>query len=201
MRVTFLALAVMLLAGAARSQVAGGGAPGPPPAGGDCITAPERAATAAAVARAHLAVPAGPERVEVTFYADPMPGGINSFGRTVTNYVDLDPTTGSLRDWNCGTVTYDGHTGDDIEIRDFYDMDAGVPILCAAPGTVVATHDGEFDRQTQWLSGVTANSVTVQHADGSQALYWHMRKGSVRPVVGQVVATGDTLGMVGSSGF
>jgi hypothetical protein len=89
----------------------------------------------------------------------------------------------------------------DIEIRDFYDMDAGVPILCAAPGTVVQTHDGEFDRQTQWLSGVTANDVIVQHADGSYAYYWHMRKGSVRVITGQAVATGDTLGFVGSSGY
>ena len=191
-----LVLALML----ARSFAAGaagfaGGPPPPPPAGASCLPAEQSQAL-----RASLPPPAGARSVTSTLYADPMPGGINSFGRTVTNYVDLDPSTGLL-DWNCGSVTYDGHTGVDIEIRDFCDMDAGVPILCAAPGTVAQTHDGEFDRQTQWLSGVTANDVIVQHADGSYADYWHMRKGSVRVTTGQAVATGDTLGFVGSSGF
>ena len=184
-------------AGAVTTASGSGGGPEPtPPAGLSCLPSALSEAL-----RATLPPPAArAQGVQATLYADPMPGGTNSFGRTITNYVDLDPTTGIL-DWNCGGVTYDGHTGNDIEIRDFYDMDAGVPVLCAAPGTVAQTHDGEFDRQTQWLAGVTANDVIVQHADGSYAYYWHMRKGSVRVSVGQPVATGDTLGMVGSSGF
>src|SRR6185503_14016865 len=69
-------------------------------------------------------------------YADPVSGGINGTGRTVVNYVDLDPTAGLL-DYACGVTTYDGHRGLDVDIPFFYDMDEGVPILCAAPGTVV----------------------------------------------------------------
>ena len=192
-----LALALSLSRPAGAVTAGHGGGPEPaPPAGTSCL--PTGLSDAL---RAQLPPSSSRARgVQTTLYADPMPGGINSFGRTITNYVDLDPTAGIL-DWNCGAVTYDGHTGNDIEIRDFYDMDSGVPILCAAPGTVVQTHDGEFDRQTQWLPGVTANDVIVQHADGSYAYYWHMRKGSVRVGLGQVVATGDTLGLVGSSGF
>jgi murein DD-endopeptidase MepM/ murein hydrolase activator NlpD len=193
----FLTLMLFALALPA-DALAGGAAGGPvpaPPAGSSCLPAEQSAAL-----RAELPPAFHAQGVQTTLYADPMPGGTNSFGRTVVNYVDLDPTTG-IKDWNCGTNSYDGHTGIDIEIRDFYDMDAGVPILCAAPGVVASMHDGEFDRQTAWLSGVTANDVIVQHADGSTAYYWHMRKGSVRVAAGQAVATGDTLGFVGSSGF
>ena len=137
----------------------------------------------------------------VVKYFDPMGnGGIDSFGKTITGYVDLDATAG-IKDFNCGAITYDGHQGTDIELVNFYEMDEGVPIKCAAPGTVVYAHDGEFDRQTVWIDTVNANAVIVHHADGSDAWYWHMRKNSVRVKVGDAVKVGDTLGLVGSSGF
>jgi hypothetical protein len=138
---------------------------------------------------------------DLPLFADPMgDGGINSPGKTLVNYVDLNSGTGLL-DYQCGTVTYDGHQGTDVELLNFYDMDEGVPILCAAPGVVVYSHDGEYDRRTEWQSGTVANGVVVAHADGSEAWYWHMRKHSVRVEVGDTVATGDTLGLVGSSGY
>ena len=134
-------------------------------------------------------------------FEDPMgDGGLNSFGKTVTNYVDLIPT-GALKDFNCGTITYDGHRGTDIELLNFYEMDEGVPVLCAAPGVVAYTHDGEYDRNTEWITGRRANAVVVSHSDGSTARYLHMRKSSVAVDVGDNVDLGDTLGFVGSSGF
>lgn len=134
-------------------------------------------------------------------YYDPMGnGGINSFGKTITNYVDLDNTAG-IKDYNCGAITYDGHLGTDIEILNFYDMDEGIPIICAAPGIVTYTHDGEFDRQTAWINTAVGNAVIVHHTDGSDGWYWHMRKNSLRVKVGDSVKVGDTLGLVGSSGY
>lgn len=198
-------LCAVLCAGPAAAVLADGVGGGPvpaPPAAGHCVGEAERAAVLDRLARSGPLAPrpADPRATALTLYEDPMPGGMNSFGRTVTNYVDLDPAAG-LRDWNCGAVTYDGHQGIDIEIRDFYDMDEGVALLCAAPGTVVAAHDGEFDRRTAWTGGALANYAIVQHADGSLAYYWHMRRGSVRVAPGNAVASGDTLGFVGSSGF
>ena len=132
--------------------------------------------------------------------SDPMGGGgTNSFGKPVTMYMDLD-TSGSLLDYNCGVVTYNGHHGTDISIRNFYDMDEGVPVLCAAPGVVIYTHDGEFDRQLQQQSGVLTNGVVVSHGDSLETSYYHMRKNSVRVELGDTVDVGDTLGYVGSSG-
>ncbi len=47
----------------------------------------------------------------------------------------------------------------------------------------------------------TANSIIIQHADGTYALYWHMKNGSVTSkTVGQTVEVGEYLGVVGSSG-
>ncbi|MFN8589571.1 MAG: peptidoglycan DD-metalloendopeptidase family protein [Candidatus Eisenbacteria bacterium] len=194
--VPFAAVLLCLAATASAQGVGGGDAAPAPPAGASCLPAE----LVRSLRATFPPVATRPGAAQVTFYADPLGGGTFSFGQTVTNYVDLDATTG-LRDWNCGTVTYDGHAGNDLEIRDFLAMDAGVPVLCAAPGTVVHTHDGEYDRRTAWVSGATANDVVVQHADGSLAYYWHLRTGSVRSSVGQSVAAGDTLGMVGSSGF
>ena len=138
---------------------------------------------------------------DAILFDDPMGnGGINSFGKTVTNYVDLNPAN-SLLDYNCGQITYNTHQGTDIEILNFYEMDEGVLILCSAPGIVTYTHDGEYDRYTEWINGVYANAVIVSHSDGSEAWYWHMRKNSVNVELGDTVAVGDTLGFVGSSGY
>ncbi|MCH7732251.1 MAG: hypothetical protein IIB44_07010 [Candidatus Marinimicrobia bacterium] len=38
-------------------------------------------------------------------------------------------------------------------------------MLCSAPRVVVYSHDGEFDRQTEWISGSVTNSVIVSHSD------------------------------------
>lgn len=194
--VTMAVLCVALATSSAVAQQHGGGpVPVTPPVGSEaCRPAQDPVLL-------QLPPTLGTSSAQVTLYADPMGGGINSFGRTISNYVDLAPAANVLQDWNCGVTTYDGHQGIDIGILDFYEMDEGVPIKAAAPGTVVARQDGQFDRRTAWTNGVQANYVIVQHADGSLGYYWHMRKGSVRPIVGQVVSTGEVLGLVGSSGF
>jgi murein DD-endopeptidase MepM/ murein hydrolase activator NlpD len=121
----------------------------------------------------------------------------------IAAYVDQDTTTGTFHDFNCGTNTYDGHRGTDISTWpfNFYKMDNNlVEVIAAAPGIIIDKHDGEFDRNCS-SNSLTANYVIIQHADGSCALYWHMKKDYVTSVsVGQTVSTGDYLGIVGSSG-
>jgi murein DD-endopeptidase MepM/ murein hydrolase activator NlpD len=89
-------------------------------------------------------------------------------------------------------------------------MDAGsLPIVAAAPGEVIAVADGNYDRCHADLSSgavscdghpMKSNHVKVKHADGFVTAYHHMLKGSVLPKVGDVVACGQALGLVGSSG-
>ena len=121
----------------------------------------------------------------------------------IAAYVDQNTTAGVFQDFNCGTNTYDGHRGTDIATWpfNFYKMDNNlVEVIAAASGTIIDKHDGEFDRNCS-SNNLTANYVIIQHADGSVALYWHMKNGSITGVpIGQSVAAGDYLGVVGSSG-
>lgn len=118
-------------------------------------------------------------------------------------YVDQNTATSTIQDYDCGTNTYDGHHGTDIAIwpYSFYKMDnSQVEVIAAAAGTIIQKNDGNFDRNCG-SNTLTANSIIIQHADGTYALYWHMKNGSVTTkAVGQTVVAGEKLGVVGSSG-
>jgi hypothetical protein len=127
----------------------------------------------------------------------------------VSNFVDLDPAyPDQLLDFACGERTYDrldgyNHSGTDFFVWPFEwqrMFEAQVRVVAAAPGVILAKDDGHFDghcaSNTQpW------NAVYVEHADGSVAWYGHLKEGSTtsKPV-GAPVASGDYLGIVGSSG-
>jgi len=124
----------------------------------------------------------------------------------VQHYVDRDPG-GDRRDYMCGHQTYDGHDGIDIRVPTLRAMANGVAVLAAAGGTVVATRDGMADRSVA-ETGVDAvkdvecgNGVLVEHADGWQTQYCHLKKGSIRVAEGDAVSTGTPLGEVGLSGM
>ncbi len=118
-----------------------------------------------------------------------------------TNYVDVNPLSG-VTDFNGGSFSYNGHNAWDFGPGNFYAQDQGIEIYAAADGTVTATHDGEFDRQVEWLSPAPqANYVILDHGGGWTTIYWHLRRDSVRVNVGDVVQAGDILGYMGSSGI
>src|SRR5262249_14978919 len=56
-------------------------------------------------------------------------------GRTcfVQNYVDHDPSPGA-KDYQCGTLTYDGHNGTDFRLPTLAAQRSGVNVLAAAEG-------------------------------------------------------------------
>ena len=66
----------------------------------------------------------------------------------------------------------------------------GTPVFAAAPGVVVTAG---------WSSGGYGNLVDVQHADGSLTRYAHNSRVLVQ--VGQMVAQGQEISEMGSSGF
>jgi len=121
----------------------------------------------------------------------------------ISAHVDQNTTSGVYQDYNCGTVSYDGHKGTDIFSWpfSFYKMDNNqVEIIAAAAGTIIDKDDGNFDRNCA-TNSLPANYVIIQHADGSCALYWHMKSGSVTTkAIGQTVVVGEYLGVIGSSG-
>ena len=124
----------------------------------------------------------------------------------IVNFADLDPRPGMLRDYKGGKFTYDldtgGHDAIDLGTGQFAATDREVGIYAAAAGVVSSIHDGEYDRNTGFADPAPpANYVIVDHGNGWQTWYWHLRRDSVSVKVGDPVNAGDLLGWMGSSGF
>lgn len=170
----------------------------------DCITPQQRAAIMARIAqnREALGIPAQTGGVAGTA---PLPlypffpmGTIDDRDGLDTNFVDLDPTAGTL-DFNCTSITYDTHRGIDRVLRTFDEQIIGVPVFSALDGVVIDAHDGEADMNTQNL-GQPANYVIIDHGLGFESWYLHLKNGSVLPAVGEFVRKGEQIGMTASSG-
>jgi hypothetical protein len=123
----------------------------------------------------------------------------------VQNYVDTDASDAAA-DFTCSGLTYDGHKGTDIRLKNYMAMEQGVDVLAAAPGKVLRLRDGMEDVNVREI-GVAAikdrmagNSVIIDHGDGWVTQYAHMKKGSIVVTPGQQIAAGDKLGQVGLSG-
>jgi len=110
----------------------------------------------------------------------------------VLNYVDIGSTNdGKNTDHSCGVRTYDGHKGTDKD------------------GTIKRVRDGEKDRwateadleETKKQRKECGNAVLIDHGDGLETIYCHMRQGSITVKPKQKVKTGDKIGEVGLSGY
>ncbi len=144
-------------------------------------------------------------RAETAFLAQPVDCTV---GETcfVQNFFDIDDGPG-VRDWRCGTASYDGHTGVDIRLLSAAATEAGVAVRAAAPGIVRSTRDGLTEslltgaaRSALMAQGL-GNVVVVDHADGYRTLYGHLKPGSVRVRPGDRVQRGSMLGEVGFTGL
>lgn len=124
----------------------------------------------------------------------------------IQNYFDHDPGKGWL-DYACGHLSYDGHSGTDFRLPGMVAMHKGVDVIAAAKGVIAGLRDGEPDipvlmRPGQPDTGKRAagNGVLIDHGDGWETQYSHMRQGSIAVRIGQRVKAGERLGMVGLSG-
>ena len=121
----------------------------------------------------------------------------------IQHYVDRDPGP-ELRDFGCGTATYQGHDGTDFALPTLAAMRAGVDVLAAAPGRVRAIRDGEPDGAFADGANVDkkecGNGVLIEHGGGWQTQYCHLKQGSIAVQPGLQVAAGTRLGQVGMSG-
>ncbi|MCL2929684.1 MAG: M23 family metallopeptidase [Trichodesmium sp. MAG_R01] len=122
-------------------------------------------------------------------------------------YSDRDPSPKEL-DFGCGRQTYDGHKGTDFAIPDEKIMAQGVAVKAVAPGKVLRTRDGIPDRRIIDRADRDAvkniecgNGIVIDHGNGWEAQYCHLRNGSVVVKPGTVVKAGTQLGMVGTSGL
>ena len=123
----------------------------------------------------------------------------------IQNYVDMRAGDG-YADHRCGHLSYDGHNGTDIRVRNLAAMRAGMPVTAAAPGVVRATRDGMPDAivsnvDPEVIEGREAgNAVAIRHGGDWETQYSHLKRGSVTVHQGERVARGQKLGEIGLSG-
>lgn len=153
-----------------------------------------------------LALAASPALAEAPRFALPLDC---EAGKTcyVQNFVDFDPGPGA-QDYLCGGATYDTHTGTDIRILSMAEAAKGIAVKAAAAGTVAKTREGVDDDLVdteEEASRVSAyglgNVVIIDHGEGWQTIYGHMRKGSLKVRSGAKVEAGTPIGEVGLSGL
>jgi hypothetical protein len=128
---------------------------------------------------------------------------------SISGYVDHNPNyPNQVMDYNCGNLSYDLSSGYNHAGTDFYSWPFGwfkmefdeVEVVAAAPGTILYKEDGHYDHNCSMNSALW-NAVYIEHADGSEAWYGHLKNGSLTTkAVGSTVAAGEFLGIMGSSG-
>jgi murein DD-endopeptidase MepM/ murein hydrolase activator NlpD len=129
-------------------------------------------------------------------------------GRTcfIQHYVDRDPGPDS-QDYQCGTLTYEGHNGTDIRVPTMAGQKAGVDVVAAAGGRVLRMRDGVEDTSIAGRDRASVrntecgNGAVVDHGQGWETQYCHMAKGSMAVKPGDTVKAGDKIGRIGLSGL
>lgn len=92
------------------------------------------------------------------------------------------------------------HTGKSGWAWDFA-IPAGHVVTAPADGKVAHTKDDSTRYGCSRSYAGHANYVVLEFGDGTEALFLHLKKGSVRVRPGQRVSRGDPLGEVGRSGY
>ena len=125
----------------------------------------------------------------------------------VLQYPDRDPGPNAV-DYGCGRMTYDAHRGTDFAVSDEAVMRQGVAVQAVADGKVLRVRDGVSDRLVRTQQDQDAvegsecgNGLVIDHGNGWETQYCHLRKGSVSVQPGQFVKSGDPIGFVGASGL
>ncbi|MBU0860177.1 MAG: M23 family metallopeptidase, partial [Alphaproteobacteria bacterium] len=125
----------------------------------------------------------------------------------IVHYVDTDAGE-TAADYRCGRQTYDAHQGTDFAIRDMATMNEGIAVLAAAAGTILRVRDtiddrvpseAEIEKMLAENRGC-GNGIVLDHGDGWQTIYCHLKKGSVIVKPDDKVTAGQHLAMVGHSG-
>ncbi len=135
--------------------------------------------------------------------------GFDDYGYYTVNFLyDHNPAPNSLKDYSCGTRTYDwfggNHKGTDIILWPYPWLrmqEEVMEIVAAASGTIVNRRDGNYDLACSINGSGTWNGYVIEHEDGSRAWYLHFKNGSIsEKMVGETVEAGEYLGLAGSSG-
>ena len=132
------------------------------------------------------------------------PGGVQAFSRVRYSAIcDLDPSS-QTKDFHCGKSTYDGHKGTDFRITNAKAYHQGIDVIAVADGTVLRARDGIRDklmvsaRDSLAVKGKECgNGLVIDHGDGWQSQYCHLKRGSLRGKSGQKFYVETSWGLLG----
>lgn len=120
----------------------------------------------------------------------------------------MDRVSGNDKaDYRGGLQTQDKHKGTDFAIQDLGAMEHGVLVLAAADGIVLRKRDGMSDKAVndknrKEIEGKECgNALILEHADGWQTQYCHLKQSSITVQVGDAVKAGASMAKVGLSGL
>ena len=106
-----------------------------------------------------------------------------------------------MKDFGCGDHTYDGHTGNDCDIRSFREVKIGVPVYAALDGRVLSIQHG-VGGDFNWGPTVSHfdNHIILDHGDEHHIRLRASPGKSITVKKGQWVAAGTQIGLTASSG-
>ncbi len=116
------------------------------------------------------------------------------FGDWTQSAYVLPYTVGESHRVNQANCSGFGHSGFWQYGYDF-EMVIGTVVKAARDGVVAHAQDGASDGDPN-----RTNLITVQHVDGTVALYSHLTLNGVHVTIGQSVLAGDTIGLSGNTG-
>ena len=102
------------------------------------------------------------------------------------------PIVGLLSTWPCSAPVNDGFGPRESGMHN------GIDIMCGHGTQLVASAAGSVIEVE--LGGSWGQYIKIDHGGGVATLYSHLIEGSQTVSVGQVVAAGDPIGLVGASG-
>ena len=110
---------------------------------------------------------------------------LKSGNEHVTSYygVRTDPVTGKAQSSHLGIDLING-------VKD-------EQIIAFADGVVTATRNTYSGKTTDGSAG---NYITIEHADGKETKYKHLKKNSLKVKVGQTVKKGQVIATMGTTG-
>jgi hypothetical protein len=121
----------------------------------------------------------------------------------IATYPDVDAGD-AASDYRCEAKTTDGHNGTDFALLSFEHMQDGARVLAAASGRVTAIRnmlpDQLYAPEMELNGQDCGNAVRIDHGNGYQTIYCHLKSGSVQVIPEQTVQAGQMLGEVGLSG-
>lgn len=124
----------------------------------------------------------------------------------ITKYFDHNRIQNRFEDFYCGGLSYDGHTGTDYIAFPFYwhqYQEELVDVVSVSPGYILTKVECQVSEDCSRTGECNdyGNYILIDHEDGTQALYAHLKPGTLTHLQkGSYVSQGTLLGKIGFSG-